>query len=99
MQENAPQVNVAVQLVPINTTDSYAIVDKAIELIKESGLKYEVGPFSTSLEGSMEELMDLIYKIREVGFEAGADELLINLQIHTKRGQDVRASDKTDKYR
>ncbi len=89
----------AVQVVPINHPDSYSIVDRAIDEIKRSNLAYEVGPFSTSLEGEYEELVTLIKKIKTASLEAGADELLLNIQIHVKKNNDVTIESKVRKFR
>ena len=49
------QVNIAVQILPFSKTlDSYSVVDKAIEVIANSGIKYRVTPFETVMEGNYE---------------------------------------------
>ena len=46
------QVNIAVQVLPFSKEyDVYPIVDEAIRIIKESGVKHRVTPFETVLEG------------------------------------------------
>ena len=46
-------INASIQIVPvIQDKHPYEWVDEAIEIIKKSGIKYEVGPFATILEGS-----------------------------------------------
>lgn len=93
-----PIINASIQAIPINVNDSYFIVDKAIAVIQASGLPFKVGPFSTSVEGTLKEVQTLIGKITEACQEYGANELLLNLQFHIKADKDVRMDDKTGKY-
>jgi uncharacterized protein YqgV (UPF0045/DUF77 family) len=52
-------VNVGVQVLPL-VEDVYHVVDKAIEVIQASGVKYEVGPLETTLEGDdLDELIEV----------------------------------------
>lgn len=44
-------VTVAVQVLPL-TDDPYPVVDRAIAAIQASGLKYQVCPLETVLEGT-----------------------------------------------
>lgn len=87
-------INAAIQLVPINVTDSYAKVDQAIEIIAASGLPFQVGPFSTSVEGTFEEVTHLIERIKITLLSKELDELLLNVQFHCKAQENVRAADK-----
>ncbi|AEH51681.1 thiamine-binding protein [Pseudothermotoga thermarum] len=50
-------------LVASDTATVYALVDEAINIIKNSGLKYLVGPSETTVEGEFEEIVELIKKI------------------------------------
>ena len=60
------KINAALQLLPLsNNIDKYKIIDKAIDLIKSSGLNYVVCPFETVVEGSYVEVMQLIENIKK----------------------------------
>ena len=60
-----PKINAAIQLLPLsNNIDKYKIIDEAIALIISSGLNYVVCPFETVVEGSFEEVMQLIKNIK-----------------------------------
>ena len=94
------KTNLAIQLLPMkSSTDAYAVVDRAIEAIAASGVKYEVCPFETVLEGEYEELMQVVARVQEVAFEAGAESILVNLKIQRARERDVSIEDKMHKYR
>lgn len=92
------KVNASLQVIPLNTEHSYAIVDRAIAKIQASGLPYLVGPFSTSVEGELKAIMLLLEQLRDVCFENGAEELLLNVQIHFKRDADVTTEEKVSKF-
>lgn len=93
-------VNVAIQLLPISEKDSkYEIIDRAIDLIKQSGLKYEVCPFETAIEGPYNKIMKLLEDIQQECFNGGVEEIIVNLKIHNRRNQPVRIEEKIGKYR
>ena len=94
-----PQINASIQVVPINNPEAIPFIDRAIDLIRQSGLEYEVGPFSTSVEGSLPDFLNLTQKIRSAVHEAGLEEVLINIQIHSHAQTHVRAKDKTQAHR
>lgn len=63
--------SIAIQVLPaVNRDEVFETVDKVIEYIDSTGFNYHVGPFETTVEGSFEELMDLIKKCHEVIFES-----------------------------
>lgn len=51
-------VNASLQIVPIvQDKHPYLWVDEAIAVIAASGIKYEVGPFATVIEGTYDEVL------------------------------------------
>lgn len=91
-------VNIALQVLPSSkSVHPYAIVDKAIETIAASGLKYKVTPFETVLEGSYEEIISVVKLAQEACYEAGADSLMTYIKIQSSR-TDVSIEDKMEKY-
>jgi uncharacterized protein YqgV (UPF0045/DUF77 family) len=100
LEVNEPfNVNAALQLVPLGVADSYQIVDLAIDEIQKTGLPYEVGPFSTSVEASLEEILNLVLKIKNRVFQDEAKEILINIQIHARKDENVGQLEKVGKYK
>jgi uncharacterized protein YqgV (UPF0045/DUF77 family) len=77
----------------------YAIIDKAIEVIKNSGLTYLVCPFETVIEGTYEEVMKVVKQAQDICFENGAAEIITNLKIQRSSVKDVSIDDKIGKYR
>jgi len=92
-------VNVAIQVLPVSKErPMYDIVDDAIALITNSGLKYRVTPFETVVEGRYSVVMELVQKVQEVCYAGGAESLLCNLKVQTHSENDVTIEDKIEKY-
>jgi uncharacterized protein YqgV (UPF0045/DUF77 family) len=92
-------INLALQIVPQVASDKvYAVVDEAIAVIQQSGVKYRVCPFETVMEGSYDQLMDVVKRAQEVCFKAGAGQLLVYVKIQNNQHAGVSIEDKTGKY-
>lgn len=92
------QINLGIQTIPIADADKcYPIIDQCIHLIQASGITYQVTAFETILEGRYREIMDLVDRLYELALSK-SDELVINIRLHAKRGQDVFGTDKTLKF-
>jgi uncharacterized protein (TIGR00106 family) len=76
-----------VSVVPVGT-GSASISDyvaKAFQIVRESGLKYELSSMATNLEGDIPEIMEVVRKIHESAFEQGAVRVLTALKIDDRR--------------
>jgi uncharacterized protein (TIGR00106 family) len=74
-------MNVSVQVLPL-IEDAYSIVDKAINAIQASGVKYEVGPLETTLEGDdLDQLLEVAKSAHRACFEAGAGKVVTIIKI------------------
>lgn len=93
------KVNIAIQVLPITQPEKVLnVIDQAIEVIINSGIKYEVCPFETVMEGSYDEIMDIVQIIRDTCLKSGTEELLINLKMQIHRDRDVSMETKTAKF-
>ena len=91
-------VNIALQVLPTSTTvHPYLLVDKAIEVIEKSGLRYKVTPFETVMEGSYDEIMEVVKLAQEACYAAGAETMMTYIKIQSSR-KDVSIDDKMEKY-
>jgi len=91
-------VNIALQVIPRSSQHgTYELVDKAIEVIKKSGIKFKVCPFETVMEGKYDEIMQVIKNIHEVLYANGTEGMLTYIKIQTAN-KDVTISDKMEKY-
>lgn len=94
-----PIVNLALQVVPkVKDGNSYAVVDKAIEVIQKSGVKYEVGAMETVMEGELDHLIEIAKQAQEACITAGATEVLTYIKIQY-RPEGVSMDEKLAKYR
>ena len=83
-------INVGVQVLPLNE-NPYPIVDAAIKVIQDSGVKYEIGPLETILEGDdLDRFGGAVVEVRLVEiaksahracFESGADKVVTIIKI------------------
>ncbi len=93
------KVNIALQVLPMTPPEKvYGVVDRTIEAIQHSGVKYRVCPFETVMEGEYDQLMAVIEKVKDACFATGTEELIMNLKIHVNKNKDMTIEDKTFKY-
>ncbi len=91
-------VNIALQILPSSKTiHPYTLVDAAIAVIAASGLKYMVTPFETVMEGSYDEIMEVVKQAQEACYEAGAESLMTYIKIQSST-EDLSIEDKMEKY-
>lgn len=92
-------INASIQMVPIvQDRHPYEWVDEAIEVIKSSGIKCEVGPFATVIEGQYEEVMNVINSINEHLQQRDCTEWITNIQIQIRSNGDITSDEKTAKH-
>lgn len=92
------EANLSLQVLPVVEEDKvYGMVDKVINIIIESGLKYVVGPMETTVEGDLDTLLDLVKKSQEVLKEAGVARVISVVKIDYKP-DGVTMDEKIGKY-
>lgn len=92
-------VNVSLQVLPrVPDEYIYDVVDKVIELIQKSGVKYEVGPMETTMEGELDLLLEIVKKAQELCIEEGATRVMSIIKIDYKP-EGVTIDEKVGKYR
>lgn len=93
-------INASIQIVPVvMDKHPYEWVDEAIAVIQRSGIKYEVTPFATVLEGTYNEVMNVIHSVNEYLYERGCEEWISNLQIQIRSAGNVTGAEKTGKFK
>src|SRR5687768_18561791 len=93
-------VNASVQIVPIVLDKHpYEWVDEAISVIQQSGIKYEVGPFATVLEGTYDEVMNVIDDVNKYLINKGCPDWIINLQFQIRTSCNIIANEKVEKFK
>ena len=66
--------------------EMYKVVDACIQEIQKSGLKYEIGAMSTTIEGEFEEVFDLLKVIHRIPFNLGCERVITTARIDEKAG-------------
>lgn len=93
-------VNASLQILPIvNDKHPYLWVDEAIAIIQRSGIKYEVGPFATVLEGKYDEVMLVVNNVNEYLYSKGCAEWITSIQIQIRSDTDITADEKVAPFR
>ena len=93
-------INAAIQLVPLaEKEEAYSMVDKAIELIRNSGLKYKVCPFETVVEGEYESILQLISEIKNESIDSSDKDFIINLKLQFGNKNISTIDEKMVKYK
>ena len=94
-----PEANLSLQILPIvEESDIYPAVDRVIQLIQASGLRYEVGPMETTVEGNLGELLDLVKKANYLCVKAGITRVISVVKIDYKP-DGVTIDEKINQYR
>lgn len=74
---------ISIQIIPKTKNGENVIpyVDEAIKVIDESGVKYEVHPLETTMEGELTELMKIIEKMNARMIEMGSSNVISQVKI------------------
>ncbi|MNI08701.1 hypothetical protein D3C73_617480 [compost metagenome] len=91
---------VSIQIIPRTKNNEEVIpyVDRAIEVIAASGVKYVVNPMETTMEGELDHLLDVIKQMNLAMIEFGSPSVLSQIKISYKPSG-VSMDKLTEKYR
>lgn len=91
---------ISIQIIPKTKNGENVIpyVDEAIKIIDDSGVKYQVGPLETTMEGDMYELMNVIGKMNERMIEIGSNNVISQVKI-LYQPTGIEMNQLTEKYR
>ena len=91
--------NVSLQVIPsVSEERIYPVVDKVIEYIASTGVKYEVGAMETTMEGELDDLLEIVKKAQEICTEESASRVCSMVKIDYKK-EGVTMDEKIKKYR
>jgi uncharacterized protein (TIGR00106 family) len=94
-----PVCNLSLQIIPnVPEEKIYETVDQVIDLIKNSGVKYTVGPMETTMEGELERLLEIVREAQQVCVRAGAKRICSVVKIDYGI-EGVTIDEKVGKYR
>ncbi|WP_101772900.1 MTH1187 family thiamine-binding protein [Peptostreptococcus faecalis] len=66
--------------------EMYKIVDACIDLIKDSGLKYEISANNTTVEGELDEVFELAKAVHQLPFELNCERVITIFRVDQKKG-------------
>ena len=93
--------SVAIQVLPnvVGSDEVVRVVDEVIEFIKSKGLKINVAPFETTIEGDFDELMEIVKECQVVAVKAGAEGVMSYVKINYKpKGDILKIDEKISKW-
>ncbi|MEX2461828.1 MAG: thiamine-binding protein [Paenibacillaceae bacterium] len=90
----------SIQILPKtkNNEDIIPYVDRAIQVIQESGVKYQVSSLETTMEGDIEQLLSIVKKMNDAMIEFGSPSVLSQIKI-LFNPQGASMDKLTEKYR
>jgi uncharacterized protein (TIGR00106 family) len=97
VEEIMADITVSFEVIPL-CDDPYPVVDKAIEVVQRSGVKYEVGPHETTMEGELDRLLEIVKAGHRACFEAGAERVITFVKI-VDAVEGTTIAEKVAKYR
>lgn len=91
---------VSIQIIPKleNSRESYSYVDAAIAVIEDSGVKYQVNPLETTMEGELSELLVIVQTMNEKMISMGAINVISQVKI-VYQPDGIKGETLTEKYR
>lgn len=95
--------SIAIQVLPEaeNDKELCRMVDAAIDYIASTGLRYEVGPFETTIEGdNYDQLMDIAKECQHAVIRAGAKQVSAYIKVVYNPEREILTIDqKIGKYK
>jgi len=93
-----PKVTVSIKVIPaVEDGRLHEVIDRAIEKIASWGMKYEVGPSSTTVEGDFDEIMDRVKELARY-LENFTKRFVLQLDVDYRSGG-ITIEEKVSKYR
>lgn len=90
----------SIQIIPRTPGGESVIpyVDRAIDVIKASGLPYKVGPLETTIEGSLDRLLQLVKTMNEAMAEVGCPSVISQIKIYYNPAEGASMARLLEKY-
>ncbi|MGG3914820.1 thiamine-binding protein [Rossellomorea vietnamensis] len=91
---------VSIQIIPKtkNGEDVIPYVDEAIAIIEKSGVRYEVHPLETTMEGDLSQLFKVIEQMNERMIEIGSKNVISQIKV-LYQPDGIEMNDLTGKYK
>lgn len=75
--------SIAFQVLPKtkDNKNTLRIIDKVISMVDKSKVSYIVGPMETTMEGNLEDLLEIVKKAQKLCIKEGAQSVFTNVKI------------------
>lgn len=73
-------------------------IDAAVDEVKKSGLKYEVGALGTTVEGTFDQVMNTIHNAHDAVKNKGVNRVVTEVRIDEK-GEGITIQEEIEGYR
>ncbi len=87
-----------ISVIPLGTgTPSLSrYVAECMEVLQETGIRYTLTPMGTVLEGSLEEVLEVVRLLHRLPFNKGVERVSTRLVIDERRDKDASAAGKVE---
>ncbi|AJY76497.1 thiamine-binding protein [Paenibacillus beijingensis] len=91
---------VSIQILPRTPEGESVIpyVDRAIDIIKASGVPYRVAPLETTMEGELGALLAVVQQMNEAMTELGCPSVISQIKIYYNPGEGASMDRLLEKY-
>ena len=86
-------------IIPLAGEDMRPYVDAAVDAVRASGLKHEVGALGTTLEGEIDEVLQVAKAAHQAVVQRGAGRVLTEIRIDERPNEMVTIERETRAYR
>ncbi|MBO8164377.1 MAG: MTH1187 family thiamine-binding protein [Brevibacillus sp.] len=76
-----PLLEISVVPVGTNTASFSSAVTEAVRFLEQQGLKYQITPTATIMEGELDQLMEAAKQIHQNALANGVNRVVTNIQI------------------
>lgn len=91
-----PLLEISVIPVGTNTPSFSSSITDAVRLIEQKGLKYQLTPTATIIEGEIDQLMDVAKAIHQNALTNGVNRVVTNMSIDHRTDKNVTMSQQVE---
>lgn len=90
-----------ISVIPVGTKDPSfsSFISQTCKVVEEEGLKYQITPTSTIIEGDMVQIMSVAQKMHQIPFSMGASRVISNITIDERHDKETDMERQVQKVR
>ncbi|MBI6545452.1 MAG: MTH1187 family thiamine-binding protein [Cyanobacteria bacterium NC_groundwater_1444_Ag_S-0.65um_54_12] len=86
-------------VIPLAGMEMKPYIDAAVEVIKRQGLRYEVGALGTTMEGELEQILEVLKQAHQAVLAGGSERVITELRIDECRSGGHSMAREVTRYR